>query len=95
MNVYLAEFIGTAILILFGGGVCANVNLKRSAGQDSDWIVIAAGWGLAVSMGAYAVGKFSGAHLNCLKNCFDLFLCFLIIAKLLRMLTTITSDCLL
>ena len=64
MNVYLAEFIGTAILILFGGGVCANVNLKRSAGQDSDWIVIAAGWGLAVSMGAYAVGKFSGAHLN-------------------------------
>ena len=41
MNVYLAEFIGTAILILFGGGVCANVNLKRSLGQDSDWIVIA------------------------------------------------------
>ena len=35
------------------------------------------------------------SHLNCLKNCFDLFLCFLIIAKLLRMLTTITSDCLL
>lgn len=64
MNVYLAEFLGTAILILFGGGVCANVNLKRSAGQDSDWIVIAAGWGLAVSMGVYAVGKFSGAHLN-------------------------------
>ena len=59
-----SRIIGTAILILFGGGVCANVNLKRSAGQDSDWIVIAAGWGLAVSMGAYAVGKFSGAHLN-------------------------------
>ena len=58
MNVYLAE-IGTSILILFGGGVCANVNLKQ-VGQDSDWIVIAAGWGLAVSMGAYAVGKFSG-----------------------------------
>lgn len=64
MNAYLAEFLGTAILILFGGGVCANVNLKRSAGNGADWIVIAAGWGLAVSMGVYAVGKFSGAHLN-------------------------------
>ena len=64
MNAYLAEFLGTAILILFGGGVCANVNLKRSAGQESDWIVIAAGRGLAVTMGVYAVGQFSGAHLN-------------------------------
>ena len=64
MNAYLAEFLGTVILILFGGGVCANVNLKRSAGQESDWIVIAAGWGLAVTMGVYAVGQFSGAHLN-------------------------------
>ena len=45
MNAYLAEFLGTAILILFGGGVCANVNLKRSAGNNADWIVIAAGWG--------------------------------------------------
>lgn len=64
MNVYLAEFLGTAILILFGGGVCANVNLKRSAANGADWIVITAGWGLAVTMGVYAVGQFSGAHLN-------------------------------
>ena len=63
MNAYLAEFLGTAILILFGGGVCANVNLK-SAGNGADWIVIAFGWGLAVTMGVYAVGTFSGAHLN-------------------------------
>ena len=71
MNVYLAEFIGTAILILFGGGVCANVNLKRSAGQDSDWIVIAAGWGLAVSMGAYAVvfrRTFKSSGFNCFSD---------------------------
>lgn len=64
MNVYLAEFLGTAILILFGGGVCANVNLKRSAANGADWIVITAGWGLAVTMGVFAVGQFSGAHLN-------------------------------
>ncbi|MBS3357755.1 aquaporin, partial [Staphylococcus aureus] len=49
MNVYLAEFLGTAILILFGGGVCANVNLKRSAANGADWIVITAGWGVAVT----------------------------------------------
>ena len=64
MNVYVAEFLGTAILILFGGGVCANVNLKRTLGHKSDWIVISFGWGLAVTMGVYAVGNISGAHLN-------------------------------
>lgn len=64
MNVFLAEFLGTLILTLFGGGVCANVNLKRTGGYKSDWIVISAGWGLAVTMGAYAVGNISGAHLN-------------------------------
>ncbi|MDT3959668.1 MIP/aquaporin family protein [Staphylococcus kloosii] len=64
MSVYFAEFLGTAILVLFGGGVCANVNLKKTGGFGADWIVIAVGWGLAVSMGAYAVGDISGAHLN-------------------------------
>ena len=58
-----SRILGTAILILFGGGVCANVS-KRSAGNGADWIVIAFGWGLAVTMGVYAVGTFSGAHLN-------------------------------
>ena len=64
MNVYVAEFLGTAILVLLGGGVCANVNLKRNLGHGSDWIVIAVGWGLGVSLGAYAVGNISDAHLN-------------------------------
>lgn len=64
MNPYLAEFIGTAILILFGDGVVANVLLRKTKGQGGGWIVIATGWGLAVTMAAYSVGSFSGAHLN-------------------------------
>ncbi|WAC19672.1 aquaporin family protein [Luteolibacter sp. SL250] len=64
MNPYLAEFIGTAILILLGNGVVANVVLNRSKGQNGGWIVITVGWGLAVAMAVYAVGRISGAHLN-------------------------------
>lgn len=64
MNAYIAEFVGTAILILFGAGVCANVNLKGSAAKGSDWIVISFGWGFAVALGVYAVGQFSDAHIN-------------------------------
>ena len=64
MNIYLAEFIGTAILILFGNGVVANVVLKKSKGNDSGWIVITTAWGFAVMVGAYAVGWISGGHLN-------------------------------
>ncbi|MGL5355006.1 MAG: MIP/aquaporin family protein [Cetobacterium sp.] len=64
MNVFLAEFIGTAILILLGNGVVANVVLNKSKGKDSGWIVITTAWGLAVMTGAYAVGWISGAHLN-------------------------------
>ncbi|WP_404409316.1 MIP/aquaporin family protein [Jeotgalibacillus malaysiensis] len=64
MNEYIAEFIGTAILILFGGGVVANVSLKKSFAEGAGWVAIAFGWGLGVAMGVYAVGQFSGAHLN-------------------------------
>lgn len=64
MNVYLAEFIGTMILILLGNGVVANVVLNKSKGNNSGWIVITAGWGFAVMAGAYAVGWISGGHLN-------------------------------
>ncbi len=64
MNVYLAEVIGTMILILLGDGVVANVVLNRSKGQNSGWIVITTGWGLAVAMAVYAVGWASGAHIN-------------------------------
>lgn len=64
MNAYLAEFIGTAVLILLGNGVVANVVLKETKGNNSGWIVIAAGWGLGVAMAVYAVGRISGAHIN-------------------------------
>ncbi len=64
MNTYMAEFIGTALLILFGDGVVANVLLAKSKGQGGGWIVITAGWGLAVAVAVYAVGSISGGHFN-------------------------------
>ncbi|GHC60398.1 MIP/aquaporin family protein [Roseibacillus persicicus] len=64
MNPYLAEFVGTAILILLGNGVVANVVLNKSKGQNGGWMVITAGWGLAVTMAVIAVGRISGAHIN-------------------------------
>lgn len=64
MHPMLSEFIGTALLVLFGNGVVANVCLKKTKGNDSGWIVIAAGWGIAVYIGAFCSDTFSGAHLN-------------------------------
>lgn len=64
MEVYIAEFIGTMILILLGDGVVANVLLRNSKGENSGWIVITFGWGMAVAMAVYSVGWISGAHIN-------------------------------
>jgi glycerol uptake facilitator protein len=64
MNAYLAEFIGTALLVLFGNGVVANVVLARTKGHGGGWIVITAGWAFAVFVGAFCAAPFSGAHLN-------------------------------
>src|SRR4051812_15331681 len=64
MSPYLAEYVGTALLVLFGDGVVANVVLGKSKGSGGGWIVIATGWGLAVMIGVYTVGTVSGAHLN-------------------------------
>ena len=64
MSPYLAEFIGTALLVLFGNGVVANVVLARTKGNNSGWIVITAGWAFAVFIGAFCAAPFSGAHLN-------------------------------
>ncbi len=59
----ILEFIGTAVLILLGDGVVANVLLKGTKGQNSGWVVITIAWGLAVFAGAYIAGD-SGGHLN-------------------------------
>jgi len=60
----LAEFIGTALLIILGDGVVATALLSRSKGQNAGWISITAGWALAVFVAVFAVGRISGAHLN-------------------------------
>lgn len=64
MSPYLAELIGTAILIVLGDGAVGNVLLKKSKGEHSGWMVITTGWGLAVATAVYCVGRISGAHIN-------------------------------
>ncbi|MFN2480588.1 MAG: MIP/aquaporin family protein, partial [Pyrinomonadaceae bacterium] len=64
MNVYLAEAIGTMILLILGDGVVANVLLNKSKGQGGGWMVITTAWGLAVTIAIFCVGRVSGAHLN-------------------------------
>lgn len=64
MSPFIAEIIGTAILILLGNGVVANVLLSKTKGQDGGWIVITWGWGIAVFVAVFTMGQFSGAHIN-------------------------------
>ncbi len=64
MNVYLAEFVGTAMLILLGNGVVANVVLAKTKSHNGGWIVITLGWALGVAFAVYSVGRISGAHIN-------------------------------
>lgn len=64
MTPIIGELIGTMILIIFGGGVVAGANLKKTFAYNGGWIVITIAWGLAVTMGVFAVGSISGAHLN-------------------------------
>ena len=64
MSVFLAEVIGTALLMIFGCGVVATASLAGSKGEGSGWIVITAGWGLGVAVAVYSVFEFSSAHIN-------------------------------
>ena len=64
MQTLLAEAIGAMMLVLLGDGVVANVVLARTKGNNGGWIVITVGWGVAVAIAVYAVGRISGGHLN-------------------------------
>ena len=59
-NLY-GEFLGTLILIIFGGGVVANVVLNKTKGENSGWIVITTGWFVAVCLGVF-VARAAGAE---------------------------------
>jgi glycerol uptake facilitator protein len=64
MTNFTAEFIGTALLLILGNGVVCNVVLNQTKGNNSGWIVITAGWGMAVFVAVFTVAPYSGAHLN-------------------------------
>jgi glycerol uptake facilitator protein len=64
MTPFLAEFLGTAILVILGNGVVSNVLLKGTKGNGAGWIVITFGWGMAVFVGVFCTSEYSGAHLN-------------------------------
>ncbi len=61
---YITEFLATALLIIIGNGTVANVDLKGTKGNNSGWILIAIGYGLAVMMPALMFGNVSGNHIN-------------------------------
>ncbi|EMU55101.1 MULTISPECIES: MIP/aquaporin family protein [Clostridium] len=64
MGIFLAELVGTLLLILLGDGVVANVVLKKSKGTGAGWMVITTGWAFAVAVPALIFGVYSGAHFN-------------------------------
>lgn len=64
MSTFLAEFLGTMILILLGDGVVAAVALNKSKAQNGGWIVVTAAWACAVAIPALIFGAASGAHFN-------------------------------
>ena len=64
MSAYIAEFIGTAMLVLLGDGVCCNVSLNKSGMKGGGTVHILIGWGMAVMVPAFSFGEMSGSHFN-------------------------------
>lgn len=63
-SMYLAEFVGTTLLLLLGNGINMTLSLRKSFAKGGGWICTCLGWGMAVTMSAYLTGWVSGAHLN-------------------------------
>ena len=64
MSAYIGEFIGTAMLVLLGDGVCCNVSLEKSGFKGGGAVHILIGWGMAVMVPAFTFGAMSGSHFN-------------------------------
>lgn len=64
MTPFIAEIIGTFLLVTLGCGTNANTSLKKTYGQGAGWVHITLGWGLAVFTGVFVAGSISGAHIN-------------------------------
>lgn len=64
MSAFFAEFLGTAMILIFGSGVVSNVLLNQTKGNNSGWIVITFGWAIGVFTGVLIAAPYSGAHLN-------------------------------
>jgi glycerol uptake facilitator len=64
MHPYIAEFLGTMLLVIMGVGAVANVSLKDSFANSGGWVVITFGWGFGVFIGVIVAGPYSGAHIN-------------------------------
>src|SRR3712207_5025067 len=64
MSRFMAEFLGTMLLIILGDGVVASVSLNKSKGQNGGWIVVTTAWAVAVAVPALIFGAISGAHFN-------------------------------
>ncbi|HUP24791.1 MAG TPA: MIP/aquaporin family protein [Thermoanaerobaculia bacterium] len=64
MEIFIAEMVGTALLVLLGDGVVANHLLRDTKGNGTGWVMITTGWAMAVALSVYAIGRISGGHIN-------------------------------
>jgi glycerol uptake facilitator protein len=64
MSPYLAEFVGTALVITLGEGVVAGVSLRGTKAEGAGFLTVVIAWGIAIALAVYAVGDISGAHFN-------------------------------